>query len=182
MPIIQERKRAFRWRVYHAIKLIVASDAVEARHKYLSGDDKDLMLTAIMRRARNDADLRNAICTSFDRDWIDVSWHAVADHNNHMSDKEIAQAAAERVQEAEWYLHNIAVPQMVMRLDPENQSFTVTRTEGDWVHTETYQANCLRHAIKAVRLWDRRTIRGVPYLSIFAKIDITGPDGSSFTL
>lgn len=71
---------------------------------------------------------------------------------------------------------------MAARLNPDCQTFAVIRTEGDWVHRESYQASCLRHAVHAVRLWDRRTIRGVPFLSLFAKVEVVDPDGSSFTL
>ncbi|MGZ3218437.1 hypothetical protein [Paracoccus sp. T5] len=182
MPTIQERKRAFRSRVFHASRLIVASDVAAARCTYLSGDDRDMVLTAIMRRAAKDSDLRLAICSAFGTDWLDVSWHEIADSNNHLSDRELAQAAAQAAEEAEWYLHHVAIPQMAARLDPECQVYTIIRTEGDWTHVETFEASCLRNVIRAVRLWDRRTIRGVPFLSIFARVEVKDPDGSSFTL
>lgn len=183
MPTIQERKRAFRSRVFHAIKLIVASDTVEAKRRYFSGDDTDFLLTAIIRRAEKDEDLRNAICSAFAASWHAVCWHEAAERNTHLSDSDLAQAAAHAEAEADWYLHHVEVPQMVARLDPECRPFSIIRTEGDWVHTETYEASCLRDAAKAIRLWDRRSIRGVPFLSMFAKIVIHDPaDGSSFTL
>lgn len=104
MPTIQERKRAFRERVFHAGRLIIASDVVGARRTYLSGEDRDLVLTAIMRRAAKDSDLRHAICSAFNTDWLDVSWHEIADRNNHLSDSELAQAAAQAADEADWFI------------------------------------------------------------------------------
>lgn len=182
MPTIQDRKRAFRSRVFHASRLIVASDIAEARRSYLSGDDRDLILTAIMRRAADDSYLRHAICSAFGSEWLDVSWHKISDANKHLTNRELVQVAAQVADEADWYLHNVAIPQWSAKLDPDCQTFTVVRSEGDWVHREPYQASCLRNAIRAVKLWNNRTIRGVPFLSILARIEVVDPDGSSFTL
>lgn len=174
---LSARKSAFRHRVKQLAHAIITANLQSFLNDQAKAEDWNFLVTALIRRAKRDDELAVAMECEIGGTNLLESWYGIAGENDHLADTAIASAAAQAQMEAEWYFHNVTVRQMFVRERADHDRFIIVRTEGDWTHAEPYYAPFLRDAVKAVVSWEDRMIRGVPFLSFLATIQVQDGDG-----
>ncbi len=181
MPSFQARKKNYSHRVNYAHKALINNERSREFNNCFEMYDGEYVVAALMRRAKKDPVFKAAILKDFstasDGAWERVPWHKTADKLSRLSDAQLATLAAHKTSEEEWRSAHIFLPQLDARKCSEAMPFEITRREGPDELVEEYYARSLREAVKAVESWTDRTVLGVPFLGLFAEIEVRSPEG-----
>lgn len=186
MPTLRERKNSFRRRVNYAHAAFLRREDSRAFDDCFEMYDGEFVVTALMRRAASDPQLKAEILRDMSVAsggvWENVPWQNAAAKYRHVSDASLADLAAQRQIEAEWVSVHIHLPQLAASHDPDHKPFEIVRREGPSIIKECFYARNLREATNAVKSWTNRTVLGVPFLSMLASVEIRSPDGDIYTM
>lgn len=179
MATMKSRMAGFHRRVNYAHAAFLRKEDSREFDNCFEMHDGALVVTALMRRAEHDPDLKAAILRDFPcaSGWEGLTWFKTAQNHAMIKTENLAKMAAQVQIEAEWVWVNIRFPQLNKAQKYKVDTFVVTRREGGNVREERLLAENARDAVQSVRSWSARTVEGVPYLSLLAEITVRDPDG-----
>ena len=186
MPSLDQRKRNFLRRVNYAVQAFLQGEDSREFDNCFEMYDGEFVVVALVRKGDKDPDLRAAILDRMNptvfQSWEINPWQTKAQKYRRVSDAMLPSLAAQAQIEAEWFSTQVFIPQLAVMNDPENKPFEIVRREGSDELKECFHARNLREVTNKIRSWTDRTVKGQPFLSLLAEIEVRSPDGEVFRL
>lgn len=183
MPSMKSRMAAYRKRVDYAHTAFLRGEDSRDFDNCFEMYDGEFVVVALMRRAQKDPVLMAAIRADFSQTCVENwSWIKTQEKYKRIPDSKLAELAAQKQIEAEWFNANVHFPQLAMANEQGVQPFRLTRKEGPYEIAETLYGYSVRAIVALVRSWTTRTVLGAPFLSMLAEITIQTQDGEIYPI